>query len=103
MSVHHLERLFQPKSIAVIGASTKPQRAGAVVMRNLLAGGFDGPIMPVNPNRTHVAGVLCYPNIGGLPLVPDLAVICSPSDTVAGQIFELGRRGVKVAIAITGA
>ncbi len=103
MSLRHLNRLFQPGSVAVIGASTRPERAGAVVMRNLLAGGFDGPIMPVNPNRTHVAGVLCYPDIASLPLVPDLAVICSPSDTVAGQIVELGRRGVRAAIAITGA
>ncbi len=102
MSVHHLQRLFQPRSIAVIGASAKPRRSGAVVMRNLLAGGFDGPIMPVNPGRTHVAGVLCYPNVASLPLVPDLAVICSPSDTVAGQIRALGARGVRAAVAITG-
>ena len=102
MSVHHLERLFQPRSVAVIGASSRPMRAGAVVMRNLLSGGFDGPIMPVNPNRTHVAGVLCYPDVASLPLVPDLAVICSPSDTVAEQITALGRRGVHAAIAITG-
>ena len=102
MSLHHLQRLFQPRSIAVIGASAKPRRSGAVVMRNLLAGGFDGPIMPVNPARTHVAGVLCYPDVASLPLVPDLAVICSPSDTVAGQIRALGARGVRAAVAITG-
>jgi acyl-CoA synthetase (NDP forming)/GNAT superfamily N-acetyltransferase len=102
MTIHHLERLFQPRSVAVVGASGKPRAAGAVVMRNLLTGGFDGPIMPVNPNRTHVAGVLCYPDIAGLPQVPDLAVICSPSDTVAGVITELGRLGVRAAVAITG-
>ena len=102
MSVRLLQRLFQPRSVAVIGASAKPGRSGAVVMRNLLAGGFDGPIMPVNPGRTHVAGVLCYPDVASLPLVPDLAVICSPSDTVAGQIRALGARGVRAAVAITG-
>ena len=102
MSVHHLQRLFQPRSIAVIGASAKPRRSGAVVMRNLLAGGFDGPIMPVNPARAHVAGVLCYPDVASLPMVPDLAVICSPSDTVAGEIRALGARGVRAAVAITG-
>ncbi len=71
-------------------------------MRNLLAGGFDGPIMPVNPHRAHVAGVLCYPDVASLPMVPDLAVICSPSDTVAAQIGALGARGVRAAVAITG-
>ncbi|MEI6985314.1 MAG: bifunctional acetate--CoA ligase family protein/GNAT family N-acetyltransferase [Rhodospirillaceae bacterium] len=102
MSIRNLHRLFHPRSIAVIGASGKPLGTGAVVMRNLLAGGFDGPILPVNPNRAHVAGVLCYPNVESLPMVPDMAVICSPSDTVAEQIIALGRRGVRAAVAITG-
>ncbi|CAK0770226.1 acetyltransferase [uncultured Gammaproteobacteria bacterium] len=102
MSLRHLDRLFQPRSIAVIGASAQPRHVGQVVMRNLLAGGFDGPIMPVNPKRTHVAGVLCYPDVASLPLVPDLAVICSPPDTVPCQIEALGQRGVHAAVVITG-
>ncbi|MEI8393880.1 MAG: bifunctional acetate--CoA ligase family protein/GNAT family N-acetyltransferase [Rhodospirillaceae bacterium] len=102
MTIHDLERLFQPRSIAVIGATANPGRAGAMVMRNLSRGGFDGPIMPVNPGRTHVAGILCYPDVASLPLVPDLAVICSPSHTVAEQILALGRRGGRAAISITG-
>jgi acetyltransferase len=67
-----LEKMFRPRSVAVVGADNQPQRLGSVVMRNLLAGGFEGPIMPVNPNPEIVAGMLTYPDIASLPLVPDL-------------------------------
>ena len=52
-------------------------------MRNLLAGGFSGPIMPVNPKRRAVCGVLAYRDIDALPEPPDLAVICTPAGVVA--------------------
>jgi acetyltransferase len=101
MSVRNLEYLFRPKSIAVIGASNRPQRVGTVLMRNLLEAGFSGPIMPVNPKHAAIAGVLAYPDVASLPLTPDLAVICTPAPTVPGLIDELGRRGTRAAIVIT--
>ena len=55
-----LDRLFKPQSIAVIGASTDPQKAGHVVIRHLLAGQFKGPILPVSPHSKAIAGVLAY-------------------------------------------
>lgn len=58
MSQRGLEALLRPKSIAVIGASMKPDRAGYLMMRNLLAGGFNGPVMPVTPAYKAVQGVL---------------------------------------------
>lgn len=58
MSQRGLEALLRPKSIAVIGASMKPNRAGYLMMRNLLAGGFNGPVLPVTPARKAVLGVL---------------------------------------------
>ena len=57
MTIRNLEYLFKPKSIAVIGASDTPHSAGATVIRNLLQGGFSGPITPVNPKYRKVAGV----------------------------------------------
>lgn len=78
MSTRNLEHLFKPTSIAVVGASTKPKSIGALVMSNLLQGGFSGPIMPVNPEYESVGGVLAYPDVASLPKVPDLAVICTP-------------------------
>lgn len=70
-------------------------------MENLLSGGFDGPIIPVNPKHKSVAGVLCFPDVGSLPFAPDLAVICTPPPTVPGLIAELGARGTKAAVIIT--
>ncbi len=58
MSQRGLEALLRPKSIAVIGASMKSNRAGYLMMRNLLAGGFNGPVLPVTPARKAVLGVL---------------------------------------------
>ena len=101
MSVRHLESLFKPTSIAVIGASNSPRSVGGVVLRNLLRSGFDGPIMPVNPKYLAVAGVLTYPDISSLPVTPDLAVICTGPKTVPAIIHQLGERGTKAAAVIT--
>ena len=98
MQMSSLERLFSPRSIAVIGASNAPQKAGNVIMRNLLEGGFSGPIMPVNPLRRAVAGVLSYPDVSSLPESPDLAIFATPPSTVLETIAELGRRGTRAAI-----
>lgn len=72
MSQRGLEALLRPKSIAVIGASMKPNRAGYLMMRNLLAGGFNGPVLPVTPAWKAVLGVLAWPDIASLPLHPTL-------------------------------
>ncbi|HSM93053.1 MAG TPA: bifunctional acetate--CoA ligase family protein/GNAT family N-acetyltransferase [Anaeromyxobacteraceae bacterium] len=93
-----LERMFSPRSVAVIGANIKPGRVGGVVTRNLLAGGFEGPIMPVNPRYDAVAGVLTYPDVASLPRVPDLAILCTPPDTVPDLVDELGSRGARAAL-----
>src|SRR5664279_5492254 len=98
MQMSSLERLFAPRSIAVIGASNTPKKAGYVIMRNLLEGGFSGPIMPVNPLRRAVAGVLSYPDVSSLPETPDLAIFASPPQTVPETIAELGHRGTRAAI-----
>jgi len=70
-------------------------------MRNLLNAGFSGAIMPVNPKHSEVAGQRCYPDVASFPSPPDLAVICTPPDTVPGLIAELGSRGTRGAIVIT--
>ncbi len=101
MSIYNLQYLFQPQSVAVVGASNRPRSVGSVVMTNLLHGNFTGPIMPVNPKHTAVAGVLCYPDVANLPLTPDLAVVCTPPTTVPGIIASLGNRGTKAAIVLT--
>ena len=101
MSVRNLTSLFRPKSVAVIGASERDTSVGTVVMRNLLQGGFTGPIMPVNLKMQAVAGVLAYKDVDSLPVVPDLAVICTPPNTVTEEIRKLGERGTRAAIVLT--
>ena len=101
MSVRNLDYLFKPASVALIGASTRTGSVGAVVARNLFNAGFKGPVMPVNPHHRAVEGVLAYPDVASLPLTPELAVLCTPPDSVPGLIAELGARGTKAAIVIT--
>jgi acetyltransferase len=101
MSVRNLEHLFRPASVAVIGASDRPQSLGATVMRNLLDGGFSGPVWPVNPKYPSVAGRRTWPDVARLPATPDLAVICTPPAVVPEVIDALGRRGTRAAIVLT--
>jgi len=101
MSIRNLEFALKPRSVALIGASKRPGSVGAVLARNLFKGGFDGPIMPVNPKYQAIEGVLTYPSIEALPLVPDLAVISTPPETVPGIVEALGRKGTRAAVAIT--
>jgi acetyltransferase len=100
MSIKSIEKLLKPSSIAVIGASNQPNRPGNAVMRNLLQGKFDGPIMPVTPHYKSVNGVLAYRSIDELPMVPDLAIICTRATRVPAIILQLGRKGTRNAIII---
>ncbi|WP_346351238.1 bifunctional acetate--CoA ligase family protein/GNAT family N-acetyltransferase [Oceanimonas sp. AH20CE76] len=93
-----LDALFRPASIAVIGASHRDNGAGKLVMKNLLAGNFSGPVMPVNPKYEAVAGVMAYPDIASLPRIPDLAIICTPAHKNTEIIEKLGQKGCKAAI-----
>ena len=101
MSIRNLDKMFRPRSIAVIGASARPKSVGAALMTNLMNGGFDGPIMPVNPKATALHGIMTYKDVASLPLMPDLAVIATPPDTIPGLVDELGRRGTRAAVILT--
>ncbi|CDG16931.1 bifunctional acetate--CoA ligase family protein/GNAT family N-acetyltransferase [Xenorhabdus doucetiae] len=101
MSQRGLEALLRPKSIAVIGASEKPEKASSVLMRNLLMGGFTGPILPVTPNKYAVLGVLAYPSIDKLPLTPDLAVICTHHSRNLPLLEQLAQHGCKTVIILS--
>ena len=101
MSVRNLDALFRPKSVALIGASTRPHAIGALVAGNLLRSGFNGAMLPVNPHAEEIGGVRAYRDVASLPVVPDLAIICTPPDSVPPLIAELGRLGTRGAIVIT--
>jgi acetyltransferase len=101
MSSRNLEHLFNPRSVALIGASDRPHTVGATVMRNLLRGGFRGSVWPVNLRHATVAGRQAYRDVGSLPEAPELAVICTPAASVPGLIGALGARGTRAAIVIS--
>jgi len=101
MSIRNLEAVFKPKSIALIGASDRPGSIGAILAGNLLAAGFKGEIMPVNPRHREIRGLRTYPDVASLPQAVDLAVICTPAGAVPEIIDALATRGVKGALIIT--
>lgn len=101
MSIRHLDDLFDPRSVAVIGASDRPASVGATVWRNVAAGGLRGPCWPVNRQRDRVGGVPAFRDAASLPEAPALAVICTPPATVPELIDELGRRGTRAAVVLS--
>jgi acetyltransferase len=101
MSIRNLDRLFHPRSIAVIGASERPHSVGATVIDNVLKGGFTGQIYPVNPKYRKLSGHECYRHVADLPQAPDLAVICTLPSTIPRLITELGEKGGRAAVVLT--
>jgi acetyltransferase len=101
MSVRNLDKLFNPRSVALIGATPRPGSVGAVVARNLRRAGLAGELMLVNPHHQAIDGMTVHPNIASLPQAPDLAVIVTPPETVPSLIGELGGRGTRAAVIIT--
>ncbi len=101
MSVRNLEKLFEPASVAVVGATPKEGAVGRAVLKNLMEGEFSGPIYPVNPKHEEILGLKCYPSIDAIGQAPDLAVIAVPIAAVPGVIEQAGRAGVAAAIVIS--
>lgn len=101
MSIRHLDRFLEAKSIALFGASDRAGSVGATVWRNLHAGHFAGPIYAVNLKHATLDGVAVFKKPADLPQVPDLAVLCTPPATVPGLIEELARLGTRAAIVMT--
>lgn len=92
---------IHPRSIAVIGASARIGSVGHVVMNNIIAGGFEAELLPVNPKYQEIDGKRCFPQIVDMPSVPDLAVIITPPKTAPDIIHELGVKGTRAAVVIT--
>lgn len=103
MSTRYLESLFNPESIAVVGASERADNLGGMVLRNLMGGGYPGRLVVVNQtDYDNVHGVPCVKKVSRLDFSPDLAIVCTPPDTVPKMIRKLGECGVRTAIVMTG-
>lgn len=102
MAKNELEAFFNPKSIAVIGASRKPEKIGYQLLRSLIMSGYEGPIYPINPKADEIQGLKTYQNILEVKDHVDLAVIVVPAPIVPKVLDECGKKGVKSAIIISG-
>ena len=101
MTIRNLDRLFQPRSVALVGASARAGSLGAAVLANLRAGGFHGAIHLINPRHSQIEGLPCAARISDLPSPPDLAVIAAPREHVVALAEEAAAFGVPAAIVIT--
>lgn len=96
-----IERLFAPRSIAVIGAGRHPGKIGHEIFRNLLAYGFEGPVYPVHPTSVSVAGVRAYTSVLEVPDAVDLAVVVVPAPEVLEVARQCAEKGVHGLIVIS--
>ena len=98
MSDQRVRLLFEPQSVAIVGASSDPTKASGLPLRNLLQSRFAGEIYPVNPRATEISGILCYPSVTDLPEAPDVAVLMVDARLSPQVLEECGRKGVKIAV-----
>ncbi len=98
---HYLKTLFEPESVALFGASDRKGTVGAVVMHNLLEGGFRGKLFPVNPKRDQVQGQRCYRDFDDIGHTVDLAVVAAPASAVPTIVEQCGRRGIRNAVILS--
>lgn len=92
--------IFEPKAIAVIGASADEKKVGYAVLKNLIDG-FKGKIYPINPTRSEILSLPCYPSVSNVPDKVDLAIVVIPAKAVAEALKDCGKAGVKGVVIIT--
>ena len=98
---HYLTPLFEPKSVAIIGASEREGSIGAVIVRNMLEAGYKGKLFAVNLKHEEISGIPSYPTVDDIPQRLDLAVIATKATTVPGIMESCGRAGVRAAVVIS--
>ncbi|MDO8509902.1 MAG: acetate--CoA ligase family protein [bacterium] len=97
----NLNAIFNPQSIAIIGASTKIGSVGNDVVKNLVVDGYAGKIFPVNPNATELYNLKCSSDVLSIPEKIDLVVVAIPATTVNTVMLDVAKKGIKAAIVIT--
>ncbi len=101
MSTRNLDKLFDPKSIAVIGASNKKGSVGYILLRNLIGAEYQGIVYPVNVSAQSVQGIQAYASISQVPRKIDLAIIAVPAKNVPQTMRECGEAGVAGAVIVS--
>src|ERR1700757_2086756 len=96
-----LRFFFSPASVAVIGATEREGSVGGTVIRNLSRRAYRGRVYPVNPHRSEICGLRCYPAIAGGREAVDLVVMVTPAGTVPGVVGECVQAGAKSIVVIS--
>jgi acyl-CoA synthetase (NDP forming)/RimJ/RimL family protein N-acetyltransferase len=96
-----IQRLLNPGSVAVVGASRTRDTVGQTLVRNLVMSGFTGPVYPVNPDAPAIAGVPAYPSLGEIPGPVDLAVVAVPAEAVRSVVLDCAAKGVKGLVVVS--
>ena len=97
-----LDKLLDPASLVVIGASARKDSPGNKLTKNLLEGGFKGKLFLVNPRYQNVLGNTCYKSIKALPVIPDLALVITPPSLVRRTLVRCAAKGIRVAVVMSG-
>ncbi|MEJ2657216.1 MAG: acetate--CoA ligase family protein [Desulfobacterales bacterium] len=100
--IRQLDAILKPKSVAVIGASTSPDKLGYEILKNILDSGFKGSVYPINPKADVILDLPCHKSVKDIAQTPDLAVIIIPARFVPQAVQECGVAGIKGAVIITG-
>jgi acyl-CoA synthetase (NDP forming)/GNAT superfamily N-acetyltransferase len=99
--VASLRHIFAAESVAVVGASRRPESVGRAILHNLVTGGYTGQVYAVNPHASELEGVPCLPSPAALPGPVDVAVVVVPRPAVLDVAQECGKRGIKALVVIT--
>jgi acetyltransferase len=97
-----LDRILNPRRLAVIGASSDPEKRGYRAIRTLITDHYKGEILPINPKSGEILGLKCYASIEAVPGEVDLALVCTPARAAPEVIEACGRKGVKGALLLAG-
>jgi len=100
-TVKELDKMFNPKSVAIIGASEKEGKIGNTIIKNMQISNFPGKYYPINPKSEEILGHKAYKSVAEIPDEIDMAVICIPSKFCVPIVEECGKKKVKVVVIIT--
>ena len=97
----NLDKIFNPKTVAIVGASDVEGSVGYAIVKNLTQQGYKGKVYFVNIRKPEILGVKTYPTVNEIPEAVDLAMIATPAKTVPDVMEECGRAGVKGVIIVS--
>jgi len=101
MNTHYLASLFTPSSVAVFGASDRPDSVGGIVLRNLLSSEYRGRVFPINPGRAEIQGHKAFASLGDIEGSVDLAVVATPAATIPAIVESCGEHGVRMMLILS--